>query len=55
MVLVGGDGAFRGIGEVQVCLNKVESDGRFSHENFEAGWALFVKHLKERRKTTLER
>ena len=53
MVLVGGDGAFRGIGAVQVRWNELEGDAGVSHDLFEAGWALVVKHLKVRRKTTV--
>ena len=53
VVLVGGDGAFRGIGVVQVWRNELESDAGVSHELFEAGWALVVDHLKERRNTTV--
>ena len=53
MVLVGGDGAFSGIGTVQVRKNELESDVGISHDIFEAGWALFVEHFKEMRDTTV--
>ena len=51
VVLVGGDGTFRGIGAVQVRRNELERDAGVSHDLFKAGWALVVEHLKERRKT----
>ena len=53
VVLVGGDGAFSGIGAVEVRLNKLESDAGVSHDLFEVGWALVVEHVKERRETTV--
>ena len=52
VVLVDGDGAFRGIGAVQVRRNELESDSGVSNDLFEAVWALVVNHLKERRDTT---
>ena len=36
VVLLGGNGAFSGIGAVQVWRNKLESDASVSHELFEA-------------------
>ena len=53
VVLVDGDGALSGIGAVQVRRNDLESDAGVLHELFEAGWALFVEHLKARRETTV--
>ena len=53
VVLVGDDGVFRGIGAVQVQWNELQSDSGVLHDLFEAGWALVVKHLKDRRKTTV--
>ena len=53
VVLVGGDGAFRGIGAVQVRRNELEGDAGVLHDLFEAGWALVVEHLKVRCKTTV--
>ena len=53
MVLVGCDGAFRGIGAVQVRRNELESDAGIPHDLFEAGWALIVEHLKVRRNPTV--
>ena len=53
VVLVGGDGAFRGIGAVQVRRNELEGDAGVSHNFFEAGWALVAEHLQVRRKTTV--
>ena len=52
VVLVGGDGAFSGIGAVQVRWNELESDAGVPHDLFEASWALVVDHLKARRETT---
>ena len=53
MVLVGGDGAFSGIGAVQVQWKKLESDAGVSHDLFEAGLALVFGHFKARRETTV--
>ena len=52
VVLLGGDGAFRSIGVVQVRQNKLGGDTSVSHDLFEASCALLVEHLKVRRKTT---
>ena len=54
VVLLGGDGAFSGISEVQVRWNKMESDAGVLHDLFEAGWKLVIEHLKVRSKTTFE-
>ena len=51
VVLVGGNGAFSGIGAVQVRQNKLESDSGVSHDLFEAGWALVAENLKARCET----
>ena len=53
MVLVGGDGAFRGVGVVQVRRNELESDAGVLHDLFEANWELIVDHLKVKRNTTV--
>ena len=53
MVLVGGDGAFGGIGAVQVRRNELKSCAGVLNDIFEAGWALVVEHLKERCETTV--
>ena len=53
VVLVGGDGAFSGVGAVQVRRNELESDASVSHDLFEDGWELVVEHLKARRETTV--
>ena len=53
VVLLGGDGAFRGIGAVQVLRNELEIDAAVLHDLFQAGWALVIENLKERRETTV--
>ena len=53
VVIVGGDSLFNGIGAVQVRRNELESDAGVLHDLFEVDWALVVKHLKERRETTV--
>ena len=53
MVLVGGDGAFHGVGAVQVRWNKLEGDACVSHDLIWSGRALVVENLKARRKTTV--
>ena len=53
VVLVGGNGAFGGIGAVQVRLNELESDDGVLHDLFEVDWGLVVEHLKARRETTV--
>ena len=46
VVLVGGNGAYSGIGAVQVPRNELKSDARVSHDLFVTGWALVVENLK---------
>ena len=53
VVLVGGNGAFGGIGAVQVRRNELKSCAGVLNDIFEAGWALVVEHLKARRETTV--
>ena len=53
VLLVSGDGAFSGIGEVQVRRNELESDSGVLHNLFEAGWELVVDHFKARHETTI--
>ena len=53
VVLLGGDGAFRSIGVVQVRQNKLGGDTGVQHDLFQASCALLVEHLKVRRKTTV--
>ena len=53
IIFKGMDGAFYGIGAVQVGRDKLNSDAFIVHEGFEGCWALVVQHLESWAETAL--
>ena len=53
MILEGLDGAFYGIGVVQVGRDKLKSNAFLAHEGFEGCWELVVQSLESWAETTL--
>ena len=46
MIFKGMDGAFCGIGVVQVGWDELKSDAFLAHEGFEGSWSLIVHHFE---------